>query len=70
MLFNQTDIHISPCIVSKARYALDLKNEQPRNSKRCTLAYWKRVIETISVQHRINDQNRIQNAINLFSDLN
>jgi hypothetical protein len=48
---------ISPCIASKARYALGLKSIEPRNSKGCSSSYWERTVQ------RIGDLNRLDSDI-------
>ena len=46
LMFHNTQTQISPCIASKARYAINLKNIQPENTKKCFFQYWERVIDT------------------------
>jgi len=69
-MFHNTQTQISPCIASQVRFALNLKNSNPNNNKRCSINYWIRVIDTLSRTNGISDTNRIQNAINLFHTLN
>ena len=45
--FNNTSKQISPCIVAKARFALDNQRNQPTNQKRCSKEYWDNVIDTL-----------------------
>lgn len=39
---------LSPCIISKAKYALGLKLKKPLNSKKCSLRYWREVLTILS----------------------
>lgn len=68
LLFHNTNIQISPCIASKARFALHLKEIQPINIKRCSYIYWERVIETLSIIYGINPDEQ-QEGLDLFNDL-
>lgn len=68
LVFNNTNIQVAPCIASKVRFALQLKVVRPVNIKRCTLEYWTRVIETISIIHNINP-NVQQAGLDSFNDL-
>lgn len=71
MNFINTETQISPCIVSKVRFALNLKDNPPNQLKRkyCSIEYWKRSIDTVCQQKGINDHIRKQNAINKYHDL-
>lgn len=42
-------INLSPCIISWARFALEIKTDKPINSKKCSEKYWKRVINYLVV---------------------
>ena len=53
--FYETQIQISPCIVSKAKFFLKLKNKKPNNKKYCSISYWDRTIETLSILYKIDD---------------
>lgn len=66
-MINQNGKKLSPCIVSWARFALNIKPSRPRNIKKCSITYWHDVINTILSQQRFNCYiaNR-QNAINNF----
>lgn len=44
---NLNDKELSPCIVSWAKFALNIKLNRPTNSKKCSLTYWQDVINTI-----------------------
>lgn len=46
--FKGTTTQISPCIVAKAKYALNIKTKKPGNKKSCSYEYWCRVIDTLS----------------------
>jgi hypothetical protein len=39
---------LAPCVVSKARVALNLNGYYAGNAKRFTLAYWKRVLKPLT----------------------
>ncbi|MET3538390.1 hypothetical protein [Chryseobacterium limigenitum] len=41
---------LSPCIISWGKFALDIKLIKPKNSKKCTLEYWQKTIDTILSQ--------------------
>jgi hypothetical protein len=66
-MINQNGKKLSPCIVSWARFALNIKLNRPRNRKKCSITYWHDVINTILSQQKFNSyiSNR-QNAINNF----
>ena len=53
--FNGTKTQIAPCILSKAKYALNIKKQKPSNNKKCSLDYWIKVIKTICNQQTISD---------------
>ena len=38
---------ISPCIASKAKYALGLKKVEPNNCKSCSRFYWEKTVKRI-----------------------
>lgn len=44
---DENNKELSPCIVSWGRFALNIKQIKPKNSKKCTLEYWQKVIDTI-----------------------
>lgn len=44
---DQNNKELSPCIVSWAKFALEIKPNKPTNSKKCVLKYWKKVIDII-----------------------
>ena len=44
---NQNNKELSPCIVSWGRYALGMKTDKPKNTKKCTETYWHDVINTL-----------------------
>jgi hypothetical protein len=66
--FKGTKTQISPCIASKAKYALKLNNKKPSNIKKCSYKYWLAVIETFSSQYNISDNIKTE-AINQFKSL-
>jgi hypothetical protein len=51
LVFTDSGKQVSPCIASKARYALGTKINIPTNTKLCSKNYWERVIETICNKH-------------------
>lgn len=53
-MVNRNDKELSPCIVSWAKFALNIKKETPRNSKKCSLEYWHDVINTILAKPEYN----------------
>ena len=38
---------ISPCILSKVKFALGIKSDMPLNKKRCSEEYWDKVVDYI-----------------------
>jgi len=54
--FKETKTLISPCIAAKAKFALNLKEKKPRNTKTCSYAYWCNVIETFSSQNNLSSK--------------
>ena len=50
-------VEMSPCIVSKAKYALGLKTNKPHNNKKCSEHYWIKVI------NYLGEQNELQHNI-------
>ena len=66
--FKETKKQISPCISSKAKYALKLKSNKPSNLKRCSINYWLKVIESISYKHNVTG-NLIKEAKNKYDSL-
>jgi hypothetical protein len=71
MKFQTTEKQISPCIVSKAKYALGLKQSIPnqKKDKKCSRVYWSNTIEAICIANDINDTARKSIAIDLFETL-
>lgn len=59
---------VSPCIVSKAKFALKLTEIKPVNNKVCSYEYWCAVIATLSSQHNLPNQT-VENAKNKFKSL-
>lgn len=54
--FKGTKIQISPCIAAKAKFALNLTNKKPSNTKTCSYDYWCKVIETLSSQKKLQNK--------------
>ncbi|GEM_PF-1230882 len=69
ILFENTKTQISPCIVSKVRFALGLKKDEPTNNKICSNEYWHKAVNSVSKQYAVNDDAKIKNALNLFSKI-
>ncbi|MGN7786852.1 hypothetical protein ACTJIJ_20130 [Niabella sp. 22666] len=59
---------LSPCIVSKAKYALGLKPTKPMNNKTCSFEYWQKVT-TILAQSNALPKKKIADAMNLYEEL-
>lgn len=53
-------IELSPCIVSKARFALKIKQIPSSNSTHCSYRYWVKVINHLSDIHNIDRDTRDQ----------
>jgi hypothetical protein len=66
--FTRTKTQISPYISAKAKYALNITNEEPLNTKRCSYEYWCKVIETISTNKNLTAKVA-ENAKNKFKSL-
>jgi len=66
-IFDNKGKELSPCICSKAKYALGLK-PKPLNNKTCTRNYWERVVRIIAELNNIND-NSLNSAINQYNDI-
>lgn len=57
---------LSPCIVSKAKFALGLENWYTGNDKTCSPEYWIKVLTLIAQQSRIKiSKNRFLQAIRM-----
>jgi hypothetical protein len=71
LLFRNSQIQISPCIASKARFALGLKDIMPLQQiqQKCTPNYWGRVIDTLCMRNQIDNEYIRQVAINRFDEL-
>ena len=53
-----TNTQISPCIAAKAKFALNLTQNKPTNSKTCSYEYWCKVIETLSSQKKLQNKTK------------
>ena len=67
--FKGTKIQISTCIASKAKFALNLKQNKPTNTKTCSYDYWSKVIETFASQNNFKDKT-VDEAKNNFNSSN
>jgi hypothetical protein len=52
--FKGTKTQISPCIVAKAKFGLNLTKKKPSNTKKCSFNYWCKVIETFAIQKNLS----------------
>lgn len=66
--FKETKTQISPCIAAKAKFALNLSNKKPKNTKSCSYDYWCKVIQTISIQNNLSSK-AVEEAKNKFNSL-
>ena len=55
---------ISPCILSKVKYALGITNRKPKNNKKCSINYWNMLVENLGKYYRI-DKQEIQSVKNM-----
>lgn len=56
---------LSPCIISKARFALGLKSSYRSNKdKPCSQAYWHKTIDVVAKFYGVNDEGKIKKAKN------
>lgn len=67
-IFPGTSIQISPCILSKARFALGMKDTRPNNNKSCSQIYWSRVVDFLCASHNISDEQVRQRAIDSYNE--
>lgn len=68
LVFQDSKKQISPCIASKAKYALGMASKKPKNTKTCSFDYWKRVLEAICDFEKI-EKPRLHQAIEKYSKL-
>jgi hypothetical protein len=66
--FKGTKTQISPCIATKAKFALNLKQNKPTNTKTCSYDYWCKVIETFSSLNNLSNKTA-EEAKNKFKSL-
>ena len=66
--FKGTKTQISPCIVAKAKFALNLTKKKPSNTKTCSYDYWCNVIENFSSQNYLSGKTA-EEAKNKFKSL-
>lgn len=66
--YDENKKELSPCIISKAKYALGLKPIKPTNNKTCSLEYWQKVIAILSKTYALK-KKQIVDAINLHKEL-
>lgn len=45
------EVSLAPCIISWARYALEMKKIIPQNSKKCSLEYWITVLDFLITKY-------------------
>lgn len=66
--YDENKKELSPCIVSKAKYALGLKSTKPANSKTCSPEYWEKVIDVLAKSSPLK-KDQIINAIMRYKGL-
>jgi len=66
--FEGTKTQISPCIVAKAKFALNLTKRKPSNTNTCSYRYWSKVIETFASKNNLKDKT-VEEAKNKFKSL-
>jgi len=59
---------LSPCIVSKAKFALGAKTKKPTNKKRCSKKYWDNVIDTLCKNDPTLNPKK-ENAKEMYNEL-
>lgn len=64
-MYREDGTQLSPCICSKVRHALGLKQTPPNNDKRCSPLYWIEICERMGHANDL-DMGTINNAIALF----
>ena len=47
---------ISQCIISQVRYELRLKNQKPKNIKKCSNQYWNEVVDIVAKLNSIDKE--------------
>jgi len=61
------DVQLSPCMISKAKLALGLKELNGKiNSKKCSTTYWKRVVNAVGGKYEVS-QSKIDTAIGKYN---
>lgn len=65
MLTDDLGKQLSPCICSKVKYALGLK-EKAKNNKKCTQTYWNKVVDMLGKGLPKNIINTAKNRTDLF----
>lgn len=68
MFFLNTNIQISPCILSKVRYATGIKEVNPTNKKKCSHLYWEKVINTFLMNNLITTHQALL-AKNMYNQI-
>ena len=67
--FKGTTTQISPCIVAKAKYALNIKTKKPGNKKSCSYEYWCRVIDTLTTSYNISNKISDEAKMNFLKNV-
>jgi hypothetical protein len=57
---------LAPCVVSKAKHALNIPNGYNGNIKRFSLDYWIKTVNVVAKYHRLS-QTQINAAINNYN---
>jgi hypothetical protein len=47
-LFKNNGSEISPCILAKVKFALDITQKKPKNNKVCSDKYWNEVLKIVA----------------------
>jgi hypothetical protein len=63
---NEYGKEIAPCIVSKVKHALKLKDRWPTNDKKCSKVYWENTCELVGKADKKTSQE-IDEAKKLFN---
>lgn len=58
----------SPCICSKAKFALGIENRHIKNKKKCSTEYWNEVVDYFAIAYDIPNEKIIEakNRIDLY----
>ena len=69
-IYDKDGNELSPCICSKAVFALGLKTQRPTSITPSTQDYWVKVVNRIAELNNLdNDLQLIEDAIGMYDDL-